>query len=177
MPGFAREGIDLQWPDAVHGRGTVLRRWRGRGSPEHGLDAGHQFGNRKRLDDIIVSADGEAANALVLLTSGGQHDDRQLCRFRPVAQPPAKLDAGDAWQHPVQQNQVRRVFAKPQFSLVATRDGFNGKPLRLQIVAQQQRQRLFVFNNKDGRAGHAARVRQPAAPRSVSSSIRVPVTM
>ena len=38
----------------------------GPGTAQHRMDAGHQFGNREGLDDVVVGAGGEAAHALAL---------------------------------------------------------------------------------------------------------------
>src|ERR1700735_5133651 len=54
---------------------VAIRRDLGR-TAQHGLDPRDQFARTERLDDIIVSANLEADNAIHLGTHGGQHDDR-----------------------------------------------------------------------------------------------------
>jgi hypothetical protein len=61
-----------------------------------------------------------------------------LSRLCPRAQPPAELDTGQAGQHPVQNNQVGRVFAEPDLGFIAARGGLNGILCGFKIVAQQK---------------------------------------
>ena len=82
----------------------------GVGAAQQRAHARQQFRHRERLDDVVVGAGGEAAHLLALLAAGGQHDDRQLPGFRPRAQTPAELDAGQARQHPVEHDQIRACF-------------------------------------------------------------------
>ena len=50
----------------------------GQRAPQQRAYARAQFGNRERLDDVVVGAGRQPAHALALLAAGGQHDDRQL---------------------------------------------------------------------------------------------------
>src|SRR5216683_5573382 len=68
-------------------------------------DARAQLRNRERLDDVVVGAGCQPAHALALLAARGQHDDRQLLGLGTRAQPPAELDAGQAGQHPIQNDE------------------------------------------------------------------------
>ena len=54
--------------------------WRGRwwrDASQHSLNAGHQFANRERLSDIIVSAKLQADDLVDLLATRRQHDNWQ----------------------------------------------------------------------------------------------------
>ena len=44
----------------------------------HGTDAGHHLGAGKGLDDIIVGADIEPHDAVVVFTAGRDHQDRDV---------------------------------------------------------------------------------------------------
>ena len=76
--------------------------------------------------------------------------------LRPRAQPPAQLDAGQARQHPVEHHQIGRALLQPRVGLVAARDGLDLVAFRFEVVAQQQRQRLFVLDDQDACAHRLA---------------------
>ena len=121
------------------------------GSPQQRADARQELRHRERLDDVIVGAGGEAAHALGLLAARGEHDDRQCLSFRARAQPPDQLDAGQARQHPVDDGEVRRVLLELEVRLVAAHRRLDGITLRLEIVAQEERQRLLVLDDQNSR--------------------------
>ena len=72
--------------------------------PQHGLDAGQQFAGGERLDDVIVGAHLQTADAVVLAAAGRKDDDRQRRpgaahlgqHFQPVA----------PRQHQIEQHQI-----------------------------------------------------------------------
>jgi hypothetical protein len=71
---------------------------------QHGLDAGQQFLDAERLDDVIVGPQAQAAHAVGLLAAGRQDDDWPR---RPLG--PDGLQDGQAVgarQHQVQQHEV-----------------------------------------------------------------------
>ena len=55
-------------------------------APQYGAHAGQQLGQRKRFDDIIVSADREPKHALGFIAAARQYDDRQGARRFPRPQ-------------------------------------------------------------------------------------------
>ncbi len=145
---------------------------RGRaGAAQQRAHARHQLRHGERLDDVIVGAGRQAAHALALLAARRQHDDRQRARRRARAQAAADLEAGDAGQHPVEDDEVGRRLEQPQFGLVAALDALDGEALRLEIVGEQQAQRVLVLDDEDARRGagrraFARRLTAVMAPRS-----------
>ena len=71
------------------------------------LTRADELRHRERLDDVVIGAGREPAHLLALLAARGEHDNRQLPRFRPRTQPTAELDAGEARQHPVEHDADR----------------------------------------------------------------------
>ena len=65
------------------------------------------------------------------------------------AQTAAQLDAGDARQHPVEDQQIRNPLLKCNFSLVTAQHGVDLVAFSFQIVAKQHRKRLFVLNHSN----------------------------
>src|SRR6185312_9579134 len=127
------------------------------GAAQERAHARQEFRHRERLDDVIVGAGGEAAHLLAFLAAGGEHDDRQRAGFRPRPQTPAQLDAGQAGQHPVEHDEVGRLFLEPGVRLVAAGGGVDVVTLRLEIIAKQHGERLFVFDDQNAGA-HRARL-------------------
>ena len=93
--------IELQALDLHH-----VGRARRRGSPQHRLDAGQQLARRERLGDVVVGAALEAADLVLLLGSGGEHDDRNLLRVLRALQRAGQLEAAHVGQHPIDQHQI-----------------------------------------------------------------------
>src|SRR5262249_37045410 len=78
------------------------------------------FGYRERLYEVIGGSGREPADLFALLATRGQHDDRQLAGLGARPQPAAQFDAGQAWQHPVEDHQVGRAFLQTRIRFVAT---------------------------------------------------------
>ncbi len=69
----------------------------------------HEFGEGKRLDEIVVGAEFQAANAVADVVARGQENDRQIA---PRPQRTHDFPAVDARQHHVQHHEVVRVFER-----------------------------------------------------------------
>src|SRR5690606_21523087 len=72
------------------------------GAAQHGVDAGQQFGDAERLDDVVVGAGAQAADPFVLLRARGHGDDggfgavAQLAdHVEPIAVGQAQVDEDD----------------------------------------------------------------------------------
>ncbi len=76
------------------------------GAAHDRTDAGQQFARRERLDHVIVYTGLEAADAVVFLATGGQHDDRHFAGQGFLAPAAGQVQAAGAGQHPVQQDQI-----------------------------------------------------------------------
>ncbi len=98
------------------------------------------------------------------------------------AQPAADFEARDARQHPVENDEIGRVFGQAQLGLVAALHALDDVALRLEIVGQQHREIGFVLDHQDARSrrragadGLLARLvhsSSPAASMSMSVSCR-----
>ena len=74
----------------------------------------HQFDHRIGFDHIIVRPGFKPPHPVGLLGAGCQHDDRNVARCGVGLQAPADLDARDAGQHPVKDDDVRLDFRDQQ---------------------------------------------------------------
>ncbi len=72
-------GVDRQAAHADARGGGDRRRRCGRRvghAPQHGADARHQLARRERLDDVVVGPELEPDDAIGLVATGREHDDR-----------------------------------------------------------------------------------------------------
>ncbi|MNN01433.1 hypothetical protein D3C81_1140500 [compost metagenome] len=76
------------------------------GAAQHGLEPGYQFAGREWLGDVVVGTDFQALDLVVLFALGGEHDDRDIAGQLVALEAAGQFDAGRAWQHPVEQDQV-----------------------------------------------------------------------
>ena len=146
--------IELDIANGQH-RGNALRI----GPPQDGPDARHEFRQRERLDHIVIGPGGQAANAIGFLAAGGQQDDGDGPGFLARAQTAAKLQPGDARQHPIQNNEIGRALGNGNLCLVATMDDIDCIAFRFQVVAQEKGQWLLVLDNQDLRSSAAHFIR------------------
>ena len=72
---------------------------------------------------------------------------------------------GDARQHPVEHDQVGRALGDGHFGLVAAMHDIDGIAFRLEVVAKEERERLFILDDQDlGSVGSRRSSRAPAYP-------------
>ena len=81
----------------------------------------------------------------------GYEDLRQPAGVLAGSEPPANLEAGDAREHPVEDDKVRRVLRQAKFRLVAPLNALNNIALRLEIVGEQEREVRVVLNDENAR--------------------------
>ena len=120
----------------------------GAAPPQQRLHAGDELADAERLGDVVVGAELEAADDLLLLALGGEHDDRQL--ELPLADLPADFVAVELRQHDVEQQQVGRFAERRGESGVAVRGRADVVALRAKIVGQPAEQGGVVFDDEDG---------------------------
>ena len=72
-------------------------------------------------------------------------------RVASRAQSPANLDPRNARQHPVENDEIGRIFGQAQLGLIAARDAFHDVALRLQIVTDQQSHIDLVLDDENAR--------------------------
>ena len=112
-----------------------------------GFDPGHQFGNGKRLGNIIVRTRGQAFNLVLLLAFGGKHDNRNIFNIRLVANQLTYLNAGKLRKHPVQKNNRRAGLFYLGDGFAAAGFPYDVITFFFKIIFENQRQGLFVLNN------------------------------
>lgn len=86
-----------------------LRRFR-TAAAQHGLDAGDELHHAEGLREVVVRAEVEPLDLIVLRALGGCHHDGELGKARARAQPAQQLDAVRAGEHHVEHDQLGRRF-------------------------------------------------------------------
>ncbi|MNN09175.1 hypothetical protein D3C81_1220510 [compost metagenome] len=140
-----QQAADFDWRLAIGRAGTA----------QHGLQARYQLTGGKRLGDVVVGADFQALDLVVLFTLGGEHDDRDVPGQFITLEATGQLDAGRAGQHPVEQDQVRFAVDDNGVGLLGV--------FRLQAVIAGHFQRngdhfangRFVVDDQNAPANHA----------------------
>ena len=151
-------------------------------SPEQSMHARDQFGNGEGLDDIVVRPDHETAHALRLLAARRHHDHGQRAGILPRAQPAADLQPRHAGKHPVENDEIGRIFRQPKLGLVAPLDAVHDVALGLEIVGEQYRKVRLVLDHENARSrrrvaadvlpARLVHASPPAASTSMSVSCR-----
>jgi hypothetical protein len=92
------------------------------GAAQHGADPGRQFLQAERLGHVVIPADGEPGDLVVLGVLGGQEDHRDQVPL--PAQPADDLEPVDVGQQHVQDEQVEGGGAgQPERVRAVLRDG------------------------------------------------------
>ncbi|ABA47730.1 hypothetical protein BURPS1710b_1624 [Burkholderia pseudomallei 1710b] len=124
-----------------------------RAAAQHRLDPRHQLLRRERLRHVIVRADLEAEDLVLLVAARGQHDDRNVLRALVVAQVARERDARFARQHPVEQHQIGQHVADQTLRLLRVVSANRAVTRVLKIHRNQFGNRGFIFDDENV-AGH-----------------------
>ena len=144
-----------------------------RAPAEQAGDARQQDGEVERLGQVVVGARLEAAQHVVGVRAGGQQHHRHELPRR--AQPPHHLEAVEAGQHDVEQDDIEpaRAGGGPDEALqghLAVLLHLGGEALRLEVQLEAAGQVLLVFDDED-----AARDAVGGSHHAFSGSSRVKV--
>src|SRR6266508_1821733 len=108
--------------------------------------ATHELRHRERLRHVVVRAELEAEHAIELTPSGGEHDDRDVALGSQGA---ADLDAREARQHPVEDDEVVPSRASSVERLLAVFGLRDLEALVEEPVAQDLEDRHVVLGDQD----------------------------
>ncbi len=118
-------------------------------APQQGADPGHELARAERLRDVVVGAELEAHDPVGLLGAGGQHDDGQRARLGRPAEGAADLQAVDAGQHEVEDDEVRHAGADEGEGLAAVAERVGDVAGPRQVALEQFGDVAVVFDNED----------------------------
>ena len=126
---------------------AAARVLRARAPPGRRADARDELLHRERLDEVVVGADLERVDAVVLGAAGGDHDDR---RADPLA---ARLldhlPAVEAGEHQVEDADVGALVAQPREPGLAVRDADRVEAGRMEVTRHPLGDDVVVLDDQD----------------------------
>jgi hypothetical protein len=120
-------------------------RWDRPRSPRERAHPGDEFARAERLREVVVGSDRETDDAVDLLAPGREHDD---VRIRERADPATCLNAVDAGQHEVQDDDVRGEGLHRTDGRQAVECLVDREPFALEVVADEDPDRLLVVDDE-----------------------------
>lgn len=145
------DGIDHQPAHGQHTVGGVVA-GRAPGAAQQRTHPGHQFPGAVGLGDVVVRAEVEAEQQIVLGGARGQHQHRHLPVLGP--QDAHHVQAVGPGHHHVQDQQVRLPLPDRFQGREAVADGGDRMPFAFQVAAQEFGLLLIVFGD-DHMGAHA----------------------
>src|SRR6516162_8102416 len=143
-----RRQIELELAKAYHLSG------RGPPPPQEGIRAGQQFSELERFGHIVVGAQIQTQDDILLLTLRGEHDDRHV---QPAAaHHTADLVAIDLGQHDIQQDQIGLSVHRQRKAPFAVGGTQHRETEVLERVLQSEQQSHLVFDDENPADAHAA---------------------
>src|SRR4030095_8992777 len=112
---------------------------------------GQQLVHAEGFADVIIGAEIQALDAIALVGARGEQDDRHARALG--AQRPAHLEAADAGQHDVQQQQREGLVGERAKALLAGRYRGDLIAVELEVVGEHRSQLWFVLDDQ-----HAAQI-------------------
>ena len=131
-------------------------------------DARDELLHRERLHEVVVGADLERVDAVVLGAARGDDDDRRADSLAPRLLD--HLPAVEAGQHQVEHADVRPLVAQPRKAGLAVRDPDGVEPRRLEMTRHPLGDQVVVLDDQDLRhpPESVAPPRRPRGRRTVN---------
>jgi hypothetical protein len=116
---------------------------------QHGLDAGYKFARTERLDDVVISADLEAEDAVGFAALGGEKNHRHRCEAGSLTHSAAKFKTVFARDHNIKHEKRRTLaFGFSDYSRAVGIDA-HSEAIVLQMVANEAGNIGIVFDDED----------------------------
>jgi hypothetical protein len=117
-------------------------------APDHRTHPREKFIHTEWLGQIIVRAEIQPTNLILVLATRGKDDDRHV---RELAHPLTDSEAIQSWHHDIQENQVRSTCLNELERLLPIVGGDDIIPLELEVTGYQPEQLRVVIRGKDCR--------------------------
>ena len=117
----------------------------GAAAPQQGLDAGQQFRERKRLDQVVVGTVAQTTHAILDLVARREHQHRHVPGLAQRGQDAETVHAG---QHHIQQDQVVLAFDRQVTAIDAVMGHIDHIATLAQALLQVARQLGVVFDDE-----------------------------
>jgi hypothetical protein len=144
-PHFIPGRIDGQVADFQHRRNV---RDPLRPAPQDAPDPGREHLGTERLDDVILGAQLEPGHDVRILALCGEHDHRHAGRAGFTLERPAHVEAADARQHQIEQDQVRRIHRRRTERVLPRGRALHHKAFLLEVEPDQFPDVLFVLDRE-----------------------------
>lgn len=125
-------------------------------SPQKRIHSGDQLSDAEWLGNVIIGAKIQTENDIFLLSLRGEHQNRNL--DAALANGTANFITIDAWQHDVEENQIRLLLQREIDSCRAILRRQNFEAFGPKRIFQSAHERGFVFNDQDATSVQAAAV-------------------
>ena len=122
------------------------------------LDPQDDLARAERLGDVVVGAELEADDAVELLALRGQHDERQAGGRGVALEQARELEAVEARQHQIEDDEVGETAANRLESAVAPAFDRHSEAGALEVELQHFGDVRLVFDDQNARRDHAGDV-------------------
>jgi hypothetical protein len=146
-----RREVDLQPAEPMN---LLLRRAHRRGPSQDRLDPLDHLGRCRRLDDVVVGAEPQAADFVAVLAARAEEENRHA---GAVAEAPADIEAGLALEHHVEEHAVDAASNEGSDGGRATLGGVHLEALDLEEVAHETDDLRLVLDEQHRRPAVCAR--------------------
>jgi len=133
---------------AVETKGSDLenRRFPFRRTAQNSAYSGFQLARTERLDHIIVDADIESVEAILLIGPSREHDDRYV---RSLADPRGNGESVEGGKHPVEHDEIRLVLVELSQRRLSVIGHDHLEACLLQVLADGIDDPLLIINDEN----------------------------
>src|ERR1051325_577366 len=167
-PDLADRGVDL---DLSEPRRRARRTGRS-GPPQLGLDAGQQLEDAERLGDVVVGAEAEPADLVLLLPSRREHEHGGVvAALAHGAEDPEPVDARD---HEIEDDEVETAHLERRKARRTIGRELHGVALDLEVVAEAESEIGVVLDDENRHVPSGTRTTKRAPCGSTLSTRQSP---
>ena len=144
---FSRSWVD---PEIIDLDDRTRTKARPVGTFENSPDPRSQLPGREGFDHIIIGTQLQPEHTIGLLTSGGEHDHRNVGSTSKFGEQRVSVDLGE---HHVEHDQVGKLFLEGSKSSSTVRSLDDVQPVAAQVGGHHFPDHWLVVNHQDGAAG------------------------
>src|SRR5689334_3214462 len=137
---------DISWPDAA-----------GAETAQDGADAEHELLRAERLGEVIVRAEREATNAILLFAARREHEHRDIARCRIGAKLIEDVIARGARQHEIEDDERRALLSSGDQGVRPGRRGGDAVARLHEVVGDEGDDVRLVIDDEHALAGTSIR--------------------
>jgi len=132
-------------------------------------DPQHELLWTEGLGEVVVGAECESLDAILLVTTSGEHEDRDVASCRVGAQLIEHVVAGRAGEHEIQHDERWSLLSRSDECIRPRRRGRDAIPRFHEVIGDEGDDIRFVVDDEDALAGAAVPVgRRHTAARALA---------